>query len=194
LLRRATYSIIALSLFQFAFTLSANGQGLKVTADTSDVYENWTQSETGASHRQSPTTALLKSMVVPGWGQIGNRKYFKAGLVIATEGALFLRWRHFRNKTVEARDLFEAQTELELRRAYYNDYLEVRNDRNLFGWLTGTSIFLSMIDAFVDAHLADFPHIKKTDTNKDSDFSLQIAPIQFSSAETLKLVMVRYSF
>ena len=32
---------------------------------------------------QNPTTALFKSMFVPGLGQIGNRKYFKAGVFIA---------------------------------------------------------------------------------------------------------------
>ncbi|HSH00711.1 MAG TPA: DUF5683 domain-containing protein [candidate division Zixibacteria bacterium] len=130
-----------------------------VDADSGSKYEAWTTSDSVERRRQSPTVALLKSLVVPGWGQIGNHQYLKAGVVIGVEGLLFARWLHFRNQTVDARAAFEEVPldELALRGQLFADFDRVRDRRNLFGWLTGTAIFLSMIDAFVDAHLSDFP-------------------------------------
>lgn len=160
-----------------AQTSDARSTGVDSISD----YKSWTQAETEELKHQSPTAALFKSMVVPGWGQLGNRKYLKAGIVIALEGTLFLRWRHFRNRTVEARELFEAQPINSLERSlYFQEFEAVRNDRNLFAWLTGTAIFLSMIDAFVDAHLAGFPdrnvHREKA---AGASLSLQVAPFEY---------------
>lgn len=140
------------------------------TADSGSKYEAWTTSDSVARRRQSPTAALFKSMIVPGWGQIGNHRYLKAGLVIGVEGLLFARWLHFRNQTVDARAAFEAVPvdELALRGQLFADFERVRDRRNLFGWLTGTAIFLSMIDAFVDAHLSDFPTTHSTGSDSGS--------------------------
>ena len=41
-------------------------------------------------------------------------------------------------------------------------YKDARNDRNRFSWYLGTTIFISMFDAFVDAHLTNFPKKDQT--------------------------------
>jgi len=130
----------------------------------------WTTKPVEDRKRQSPGAAMLKSAFVPGWGQLGNRKYFKAALVIGGETYLFLRWLDFRNQTVDARAAFESvEDDLTLRRQLFSEFDTVRDKRNFYAWLTGTLIFVSMIDAFVDAHLAKFPATEK-------EFSFQLTP------------------
>lgn len=123
----------------------------------SSGYEGWTTTPLVDRGRQSPTAAMFKSLLVPGLGQIGNRKYLKAALVISGETFLFLRWLDFRNQTVDARAALEAENDTALRGPLFTKFDNVRDQRNLYAWLTGTAIFASMIDAFVDAHLAKFP-------------------------------------
>ncbi len=150
--------------------LSADSAGSSPSAG----YEGWTTEPTQDRRRQSPTTAMFKSALVPGLGQIGNRKYLKAALVIGGETYLFLRWLDFRNQTVDARAAFEAEDNLALRGQLFAEFDTVRDRRNLSAWLTGTLIFASMIDAFVDAHLAKFPAPEKK-------LSFDLAPTGFDS-------------
>jgi len=105
---------------------------------------------------QNPTVALFKSMFVPGLGQIGNRNYIKAGVIIALETTLIGTYIHYYNKTRDREDAFlaaEGSTQARL----FEEYQDARDQRNRFGWYTGVLIFLSMFDAYVDAHLAQFP-------------------------------------
>ncbi|MCH9030779.1 MAG: hypothetical protein IIB00_00765, partial [candidate division Zixibacteria bacterium] len=45
----------------------------------------WTGSAEKGRPIQNPTAALFKSMAVPGWGQVGNKQFIKAGFVIGLE-------------------------------------------------------------------------------------------------------------
>lgn len=138
--------------------LTLSYSDLNYNEDSLPDYESWTGDSTEGRRSQKPSVALFKSMLVPGLGQLGNRQYIKAALVIGVEGYLFSRWLTFRNRTVDARAAFEAQPFGDpLRDSLFTEFEAVKNDRNLFTWLTGTSIFLSMFDAFVDAHLRNFP-------------------------------------
>ena len=109
---------------------------------------------------QNPTVALFKSMIVPGLGQIGNREYIKAAIVIALETTLIGTYIHYYNKTKDREDAFQS-TEGSEQTQLFNEYEDARDQRNRFGWYTGTLIFLSMFDAYVDAHLARFPKMKE---------------------------------
>ncbi len=51
----------------------------------------------------------------------------------------------------------------------FNLYQESRDKRNVFLWLGALTVFVSMFDAYVDAHFADFD---KT----DKAFEVQIFP------------------
>ncbi|MFQ5606656.1 MAG: DUF5683 domain-containing protein [Candidatus Zixiibacteriota bacterium] len=127
-------------------------------SDSLGEYESWTTDTTARRKHQSPTAALFKSLLVPGLGQFGNRQYVKAGIVIGVEGILFSRWLDFRSQTADARAAFSAIPVGDPQRGVlFARFDSVRNDRNLYAWLTGTAIFLSMFDAFVDAHLRGFP-------------------------------------
>ncbi len=109
---------------------------------------------------QNPTIALFKSMFVPGWGQIGNKRYIKAGVIISLEVILAGTIYHYTQKTSDARENFLNADDNNQARLF-NDFMDAKSERNRFGWFLGTTIFLSMFDAFVDAHLAKFPKYDK---------------------------------
>lgn len=110
--------------------------------------------------RQKPTIALFKSMFVPGWGQIGNKKYVKAGVIIALEVTLVGTILHYADKTSNAREAFDAANDSN-RALLFSKFMDAKSQRNRFGWILGTLVFLSMFDAFVDAHFASFPKYEK---------------------------------
>ena len=121
--------------------------------------ENWTTAQGGGRRLGSPTVALFKSALVPGWGQVSNHAYLKAGLVVAVEGLFLHQWLQGRSETDAARVKFENARDSELPgvATLYDDYRNERYARNLNAWLLGTAVFLSMFDAYTDAHLRGFP-------------------------------------
>lgn len=114
-----------------------------------------------STHTQNPTVALFKSMFVPGWGQIGNKKYIKAAIVIGLEGSLIAAIIHNADRANDAKRLFDNNTDILLADNLYKKYKSARDDRNFYCWMAGLTIFISMFDAYVDAHLAHFPKYDK---------------------------------
>jgi hypothetical protein len=106
--------------------------------------------------RRSPTGALLRSAVVPGWGQFYNHDYLKSIVIAAGESYLLYRVVHYWGKTDDAYTRFASTEDLALRDRYFYEYEFYQDRRDLFIWLSGVTIFLSMIEAYVDAHLAGF--------------------------------------
>ena len=102
--------------------------------------------------RRSPTGALLRSLAVPGWGQFYNRKYIKALVVAAGETYCIVQAVRHWDFADQAWDLYTSEDDID----YYYMYDFHQDRRNLFLWLSGLAIFLSMVDAYVDAHLAGF--------------------------------------
>jgi hypothetical protein len=100
---------------------------------------------------------MLRSMVVPGWGQLYNGKPLKA-LIYAGAQLGFIWGAHVQN------DRYHYYRHLgwEVDADFY------KNDRNRqLWWLFGVTL-LSMGDAFVDAHLYGF--------DISDDLSINISP------------------
>ena len=166
-----TRKIIALLILLSLFT-TANGQepdslkpidateadsnAVRVTDSVDELSSFQTTSQLTENGRRSPTGALLRSMVFPGWGQLYNRKYIKSLAVIAGEGYCIVQAIRYWDLSEQAYDRFVQEEDAGLRSLYYYDYDFYQDRRNLFLWLSGLAIFISMIDAFVDAHLANF--------------------------------------
>lgn len=121
-----------------------------------------------STRSQNPTVALFKSMLVPGWGQVGNKKYIKAVIFAGLESLTLGTYWHYRTKTADAKKAFEAAP-LEDRGRLYADYENTRGERNRFAWYTGSLIFMAMFDAYVDAHLVSFP-------KRDESITLKLVP------------------
>lgn len=96
------------------------------------------------SFTPSPTGALLRSMVIPGWGQVYNRRYFKAVMAIGLEGAYAygVYTNHLKRSYYLHRDPALS--------AFYRD------QRNRLTWYLAGTVLLMMLDAYVDAHLYHF--------------------------------------
>jgi hypothetical protein len=104
-------------------------------------------------HRQ-PKWIMLRSVVVPGWGQFANRKYMKAGVVAAGEG--YLLWRAIdwgRKEKVAKREVIRHQDDPALAYHYQLEANYAGSRRRDFTWWTIFAAALSMGDAYVDAKL-----------------------------------------
>lgn len=101
------------------------------------------------SNFRSPGGALLRSLALPGWGQLYNKKYFKAVIIAGGEGVLLgtalVEWK----RAADAKKDLSQPASIRL-----EDYRLHVNNRNLFLWLYAAATVFSMLDAYVDAHLS----------------------------------------
>ena len=91
----------------------------------------------------SPTGISLRSLAIPGWGQASNGAWIKAALVAGGE-------------TVLAVALIRASRKLSQLDPDDPEYTVVFDRRQREAWWLGGVVFLSMVDAYVDAHLKGF--------------------------------------
>ncbi len=107
------------------------------------------------AHR-SPTGALWRSFAVPGWGQYYNQKYYKVPAIAAAEGAtLYMAIQNYFTARRYLKDAYR-QTDPKEKRVLldkHNDYIV---ETEFWGWVFVGSLAYSMMDAYVDAHLADW--------------------------------------
>ena len=102
---------------------------------------------------KKPLHALRLSLI-PGVGQIYNKKYFKAALIWGTNYYLINKYTQYAS----------FENDMQYCSQYTNinqNECRVRN-RNIYAWsIIGIYLF-QLIDAYVDAHLSSFPtEIKK---------------------------------
>ncbi|MBN1779958.1 hypothetical protein JW948_02435 [bacterium] len=91
---------------------------------------------------QSTTGAMLRSALMPGWGQAYNHQWLKALMVLGAESGLA------GNAVYMNRKALVSQTDDE--REFY------RHNRNTFVWWFAAVYMLNILDAYVDAHLFQF--------------------------------------
>ncbi|MFH2048342.1 MAG: DUF5683 domain-containing protein [bacterium] len=117
---------------------------------------------------QNPTKALFKSMLIPGWGQYGNKKYFKAALYAALDVWLISNAIKYGGEASDYFKQYENDTTIAGRNEYYGLYENKKDSRNKYTWFAVIVSFISMFDAYVDAHLSGFPE-KSRFSNFDID-------------------------
>jgi len=120
---------------------------------------------------QPPTLALFKSLLVPGLGQFGNHKYFKAALFGGLESAFIVAAIHYQRQAHDARELYTTAVDRDTRYRWYAFYDNKRKNRNKYIWFAGLTVFVSMFDAYVDAHLSGSPADSRNDR-----FTLDVLP------------------
>ena len=106
-----------------------------------------------------PRWVMMRSLLIPGWGQFHNRSYTKAVVIAGIEGWLIVNIvqdKHDLNGLEQAvhdaeagGDPVEAQNAVDA----YNEALNRYQGRT---WLLAGVIVYSMIDAYVDAHFRNF--------------------------------------
>ncbi len=107
---------------------------------------------------KSPTGAVLRSLTLPGWGQIYVEDYWKAPLFLGAAGTLVYFIVRNNNKFLDSQEEMDNWTEdypytqdyLKRKREFYRD----QRDMSAF-YLLGVYV-LAAVDAYVNAHLYDF--------------------------------------
>lgn len=141
-----------LVFFAFPKELSSNSYEL-------DALDSITKKEKNYNSK-SATGAIIRSLVLPGWGQIYVENHWKAPIFFGAAAGLtyLIIWNN--NQFIEKKNLFN-QTEaenpndpmlpvLKNSREFYRD----NRDRSAF-FLAGVYI-LAAVDSYVGAHLFDF--------------------------------------
>ncbi len=120
---------------------------------------------------QNPTKALIKSMIVPGWGQYGNKRKFKTLLFFGLDVWFISSAINYGNQTSDFSNQYDDAdiNDITLRNNLYSKFLNRKDQRNKFTWLAVIVTFISMFDAFTDAHLSGFPK-KEIQENLSFDY------------------------
>lgn len=110
-----------------------------------------------AQPEKKPLKAAALSVLLPGGGQYYNEKKLKSALVLSGEAILvgLSYYQHY--KSEDYYDKYEKT----LNESYYNKYLDYYYKKQNTLWWLGASIFLSALDAYVDAHLFNFEEKKR---------------------------------
>ncbi len=87
---------------------------------------------------KSPTGAVLRSALIPGWGQWYNGQVAKAGVALTVNGYFIYKIWDFHRQWRDTRDQ------------------GFRDRRNLYTWYFGVAYALTLLDAYVDAYLYGF--------------------------------------
>ena len=87
---------------------------------------------------KSPWGAVVRSAVIPGWGQLYNESYLKAAGYMAVDGFLFYKIRTY--------DIKYRHT----------DKTGYRDKRSKYSWYFGVAYLLTMADAYAGAYLYKF--------------------------------------
>ncbi len=108
------------------------------------------------SHRSAPYKVMLRSAVVPGWGQLYNHQFLKAALVVAGEGFIVYKALDelgLENDAIDRAALLPEGPERDL----VLEEESVHENRKIsWIWWGVAAHLLSMADAYVDAHLSTF--------------------------------------
>jgi hypothetical protein len=151
-----------------------------------------------AKRHRDPTRAMVQSIVLPGWGQFYNNQPAKAALAIVGEGVsgalAIYNYSIMARYDRQARDAFRLankyydgdlkgdgnyQTKLGVDYDNHYKYFTIETEKNLW-FLLGT-IFLSALDAYVDANLSDFDiYDLPRDPNAPQDMVIPIWGISVS--------------
>ncbi len=132
---------------------------------------------------KSPTGALVRSLIIPGWGQYYVESYWKAPIFILGAGTLvyFIASNH--SEFVKYNDKYNGLADkntieglnLKSKKEFYRD------NRDMSAFYLLAVYALSAVDAYVDAHLFDF--------NVDDNLSLNFSPNRNGLALNLNYII-----
>jgi hypothetical protein len=109
--------------------------------------------------QKSPWGAVLRSAIIPGWGQLYNESYWKIPVVVGLTAFLVSGIVREHSRFADYRDLYAATITTanpygDLRYKQYREFY--RDNRDTYAWWLLVLYLVQAADAFVDAHLYDF--------------------------------------
>lgn len=208
-MKTTIFSVVITLLLFLAGSLSVFAQDTLqtaeavVTADTIIIAEDIHNADSISIKKHDPRKATIRSAILPGWGQVYNKKYWKVPIVYTAIGipvGTFIYNKNWYDKTrIAAKMIATGDTANYINRVdpqlhffFSNPNYAVRliNYRNEFRKNMDYSVLitllmwgLNIIDATVDAHLKEF------DVSDDLSFFIKpgINPANFTPTLTLVL-------
>jgi hypothetical protein len=113
----------------------------------------------GRGWSEQPRAVMLRSLLVPGWGQAHNRAWFKAALIGGAEAALGWAVVGDQRELGRLRDRVEGLEGAGDAAAYttaVNEYNARLDDSVGRQWLLAFVVGYALVDAYVDAHFRGF--------------------------------------
>ncbi len=119
---------------------------------------------------KSPKGALIRSAIIPGWGQAYNNNYLKALVYFGGEVYFASRYISLDDKVQKMKDDGIDERIIE----------DKEDERNGWMWLIAAGYLLSLGDAYVDAHLygldtTDNLSIELNSNERERSFSMQLS-------------------
>lgn len=143
LITNTTKVLLVFILFNSSLFSQDNTQSLPDTNSVSDQQ---------FVMQKSPWGAVLRSAIIPGWGQIYNESYWKAPVIWGITGWFIYAWIDNNNNYNEYKDLY-IETGVDRYKRLRDFY---RDQRDEFAIYLALTYLLNLVDAYVDAHLFDF--------------------------------------
>ncbi len=104
------------------------------------------------SPNKSPAGAMLRSAIIPGWGQFYNKAYWKIPIIWGASAGFIYYWIQNNNEYKTNAELYSQTGDY----GYYQLREFYRDQRDLNGVFLFITYILNIVDAYVDAHLFDF--------------------------------------
>ncbi|MFM2133668.1 MAG: hypothetical protein RL156_949 [Bacteroidota bacterium] len=137
---------------------------------------------------KSPTGAILRSLVFPGWGQVYNQSYLKAGAfsIAAVSVTSIIVWNDVKFSDAQTRyDALASGDPLKERTFKEKEFY--RDQRDVAGlWLLGVYA-LAAVDAYVGAHLFNFDV-------SDKGVSWAPLPVRGAGSQTAASLLISVQF
>lgn len=190
--QKSTHTIQKIELLNYTSAISCNliGDTLKKSKiDSTQAVKKNTP--------HSPRLAILLSAMVPGAGQIYNKKYWKAPIIWAGVGTCgyFIRSNHLLYRDYKDALIQRNDTSIKTPDKYFEIYStdqlfalqdQYRQNRDLFIIVTSLVYVLNIVDALVDAHLFTF--------DVSDDLSLNWQPYYHYSVNTRNTAGISLQF
>jgi hypothetical protein len=125
-----------------------------------------TQDTTAFVMSKSPMGAVLRSAILPGFGQIYTGSYWKAPVIWGIAAWLIYNWQ-YNNQQYKQNLVYYGQYDplSNAGKGYLNLAKFYQDQRDLFAIYMGLTYILNLVDAYIDAQLFDFSVSKDPVTN-----------------------------
>lgn len=161
------FLIIRINFSSFAFAFDSktnNGDSLQTEQiSKSNIINN--SKDTQATYntnilKKTPSGAIWRSLVFPGWGQVYVEQYWKAPIFAAASGTLVYFIFHYNSLYSDWADKYD-NLKKEQPESQYLDYYKskreyYRDNRDMSAFYLLGVYILCTVDAYVGAHLYDF--------------------------------------
>ncbi len=164
-IKHITKILILLFVFEYcSYSQAEQSDSVTVQSDTAKFVM-----------QKSPWGAVLRSAIIPGFGQFYTESYWKIPVIWGFLGYFVYEWGNSNSSYIQYRDLFleSLKSSSAGNQSYYRLREFYKDQRDLFAVYIGLTYFLNLVDAYVDAQLFDFD-VSKNYFNGQYNFSVRL--------------------